>query len=121
MSLSNEETLETFKSECSQFAQIDKLISETKKLMKPLQDKLKQLSQEKKELEKDICIIMGENNLKQAQLQDNKDIIEYQVKQTVLPVTQKNVKDKMFSFYDEGPGAILSFNGKDAKAKGLEL
>jgi hypothetical protein len=117
----NEDNLEVFKSDAKHFAQIDKLIGETKLMMKPFQERLKQLKAEKKELEKEICIVMEANDLKKAELPNNSGILEYQVKQAMVPVTQKTVKEKMVSFFEEGPGSELSFNSKNAKMKGLEI
>ena len=63
----NEETIEIFKKDLKKVAQIDALILETKDMMKPLQDRLKQLKLEKKELEKDLCPTMERNDFKKAE------------------------------------------------------
>ncbi len=48
----NEETIDIFKKELRKVAQLDELILETKNMMKPLQERMKQLKFEKKELER---------------------------------------------------------------------
>jgi hypothetical protein len=121
MELVNESDVETFRKDARHYAQIDKLISETKEMMKPLQIKLKQLTLEKKELEKEICNTMEANNLEVAELPNNTGKIEYQVKKSMIPVTQKTIKEKMILFYESGPGSLLSFNSKSYKNKAEEL
>jgi len=116
----DETNIEEFRQITKHFAQIDKLINETKEMMKPLQERLKQLKFEKAELEKDICITMEANDLKKAELPNNNKILEYKVKQAMLPITQKTVKEKITLFF-EGPGSDLSFNSKSAKTKGTEM
>lgn len=115
----NETTIETFTKEVKKFAQIDALISETKDQMKPLQDRLKQLKLERKELEKDLCPTMEKNNFTRTELPSG--TIEYKVKQAMVPVTQKSIKEKMVLFFKEGPGSQIGFNSKKADEKGLEI
>lgn len=115
----NESTIDTFKKELNKVAQLDALISETKDLMKPLKERLKQLQIEKKELEKELCPTMQKNDLVKAELSIG--IIEYKVKETMIPMTQKTVKEKMVLFFKEGPGSLLNFNSKKAEEKGIEI
>ena len=114
----NDSNLEIFRSDVRHIAQIDKLINEAKELMKPLQDRIKQLNLERKDLEQELCSTMDVNNLKQAELPDKTGILEYQVKQATVPITQKTIKEKMIIFYEEADGSKLSFNSKSAKEKG---
>jgi len=120
MELTNE-TIEIFRTDVKHFAQINKLINDTKQMMKPLQERLKQLKLEKAELEKEICITMEANDLKKAELPNNSGILEYTVKQAIVPVSQKMIHDKMISFFESGPGSELAFNSKNYKDKGAAL
>ncbi len=115
----NEETIDDFKKELKKVAQIDALILETKHMMKPLQDRMKQLKFEKKELEKELCPTMEKNDLKKAELSDK--AFEYKVKQAMVPMTQKSIKERMSLFFKEGPGSQISFNSKKTDEKGQEL
>lgn len=117
----NEQTIDIFKSEVEHFAQIDRMIVETKHMMKPYQDRLKQLKLERKELEKDLCEIMDINDIKKTELPNNSGVLEYQIKQAIVPMTQKTVKEKMIDFFIEGPGSQLSFNSQNPKLKGMEI
>jgi len=116
-----EDNVEIFTKELKKVAQIDALISETKDMMKPFQERLKQLKVEKKELEKELCPTMEKNDFKKAELPNNSGTIEYKVRQAMIPMTQKSVKDKMIVFFKEGPGSYLSFNSKKPQEKGIEL
>ena len=89
--------------------------------MKPLQERIKLLNLERKELEQDLCVTMEVNNLQQAELPNKSEVIEYTCKQAALPITQKTIKDKMISFFESGPGSEIQYNSKDSKQKGLEL
>jgi hypothetical protein len=117
----NESNIDTFTKELKKVAQIDALILETKDLMKPLKDRLKQLQTEKKELEKELCPTMAKNDFRQAELPNNIGIIQYKSKQSMVPMTQKTVKEKMELFFKEGPGSQISFNSKKPDEKGKEL
>jgi len=112
----NEETIDIFKKELRKVAQIDELISETKNMMKPLQERIKQLKFEKKELEKELCPTMEKNDFKKAELPDK--TFEYKVKQAMVPITQKSVKERMTLFFKEGPASQISFNSKKTDEKG---
>ncbi len=115
----NEETIDMFKKELRKVAQIDELIFETKNMMKPLQERMKQLKFEKKELEKELCPTMEKNDFKKAELPDK--AFEYRVKQAMIPMTQKSVKERMAFFFKEGPGYHIGFNSKKPDEKAQEL
>lgn len=117
----NETNIDTFTKELKKVAQIDALISETKDMMKPLKDRLKQLQTERKELEKELCPTMEKNDFRQAELPNNIGIIQYKVKQAMVPMTQKTVKDRMALFFKEGPGSQINFNSKRSEEKGKEM
>jgi hypothetical protein len=117
----NETNIDTFAKELEKVSQIDSMMIEIKNLMKPLQDKLKQLKIEKKELEDILCPTMHINNFRKAELPDNKGYIEYKVRDAVVPINRKEIKDKMIEFYKEGPGSLLNFNSKNPTDKGSEM
>lgn len=115
----NNETIDIFKKELKKVAQIDELISETRNMMKPLQERIKQLKLEKKELEKELCPTMKKNDFKKAELADK--TFEYMVKQAIVPITQKSIKERMMLFFKNGPASQISFNSKKIEEKGQEL
>lgn len=117
----NETNIDNFTKELKKVAQIDALILETKDMMKPLQSRLKQLKIERKELEKELCPTMQKNDFKIAELPNNNGIIEYKIKQSMIPITQKSIKEKMILFFKEGPGSYINFNSKKNDEKGSEL
>ncbi len=62
---------------------------------------------------------MEKNDFKKAELPDK--AFEYKVKQAMVPMTQKSVKERMTLFFKEGPGGQINFNSKRPDEKGLEL
>lgn len=116
----NEDTIELFTKEVKKFAHIDALIFEIKDQIKPLQERLKQLKLERKEIEKGLCPTMRINNFTRTEL-PNGGMIEFKIKQAIVPVTQKSVKEKMVLFFTEGPGSLISFNSNKPEDKGLML
>ncbi len=121
MELRDSDDFDIFREQTNQFAQIDKLISETRQLMKPYQLRLKQLQLERKEHEKKICDTMHINKLNVVALENNAGKLEYLVKKSVVPVTQKTIHEKMMLFFEEGPGSELAFNSKNCKQKGTAM
>lgn len=117
----DESNIETFTKELKKVAQIDALIMETKDQMKPFKDRLKQLQIEKKELEKQLCPTMKKNDFRVAELPNNIGIVQYKVKQSMVPITQKTVKERMILFFKEGPGSLIDFNSKKSDEKGKDL
>ena len=117
----NDNNLDDFKQDVTQVCHIEKMIKEAKGQIKPIQDRIKELNTRKKELEQDICNTLGANDLKHIQSTEHKMDLEYKVKKSMVPITQKTLKDKYTAFFDEGPGASLSFNSKTGQVKGAEL
>jgi hypothetical protein len=115
----NEDTIDDLTREFKRVTQIDALILETKDLIKPLQVRLKQLRIEKKDLEKELCPTMKRNDLRKAELP--RGIVEYVVKHSLAPITQKTIKEKMIDFFKFGSGASLNFNSLTPAEKGNEL
>jgi len=120
MEVQDDEALKIFTNCSKQIAQIDLIILETKNLMKPMQDKIKQLKIEREELEKELFPCMKTFNLDLIELPD-KGLIEYKVKQAVIPVTQKTIKERMIHFFREGPGSQIGFNSLFFYEKGEEM
>lgn len=117
----DESNIDILTKELNKVVQIDALILETKNSMKPLKERLKQLQFERKELEKQLCPTMERNDLRKAILPDDIATIEYKTRQSVVPITQKTVKEKMVLFFEEGPGSLISFNSKRSHEKGNEI
>lgn len=117
----NEDTLELFSNDINYYAQLEKQIIDIKNRIKPFQDKLKLLSIEKKDIEKQLCKTMENNDLTIAELPNSKGSLEYKVKNSVLPIKQSTVKDKITKFFEIGYGSELSFNSLDSEKKGEEI
>lgn len=117
----NEDNIDIFKSEVKQVVHINSLIIEVRKMIKPLQDKLKRLRLEKKEMEKKLCPTMEKNDLRKTILPGDSGFIEYKIKHAIVPITQKTVKEKMDLFFKSGPGSHISFNSNKPDDKAAIL
>ena len=126
----NEDTIDIFRDDVSNYTKLTRLIQELKeKELKPIQEKIRDLNSRKKELEQDLCSTLGRNNSdlvkegKKVMVEstDNGVVLEYQVKKSMVPMTQKNVKDKMVDFFKNGPGFQISFNSLSAEEKGVTM
>ena len=56
---------------------------------------------------------MTANNLPIAQATDAGIELTTVSKKSMVPMTQKIVKDKMVGFFESGPGKNISFNSRD--------
>ncbi len=122
MELTND-TIEIFKNDAIFYIEIDDIITKTRNEMKPLQEKLKKLIIEKKELEKQLCKTMSneKNDLKRVEFSESLKILEYKLKRTLVPIKINSVKDKLTLFFEDGPGSKLSFNSLKPEEKGDEI
>lgn len=117
----NDDTIELFEIDLEYYTQIEKQINNTKNSIKSLRDKLKKLSEEKKEIEIKLSDTMKKNNLSEINLRDNKGIIEYKVTNSIVPLKQDDIKMKLIDFFENGPGSKLAFNSLTFEKKGIEI
>jgi hypothetical protein len=117
----NNENLDVFITDIEYYTQIEKQIIEVKNLLKPLREKLKKLTNEKKEIELQLSNTMKKNELFEIELPDKKGIIEYKAKNSLVPIKQDDIKIKMIDFFENGKGSELSFNSLNPEQKGTEL
>jgi len=116
----DKEGVNILRNDLKHFSKLNDEIAEIKKLMKPLQDKIKILNNQKKELEKDICETMEANDLNEANV-EGVGTIEYKPTKSTVPITQKTIKEKFILFFESGPGSEIPFNSKDYKDKGEDV
>lgn len=95
----------------SKINQISDLIKETNKLIGPLRERLKQLRGEKKILELNLYPTLAKYQVTDGSVQLDNKMVEFVCKTTKSKetITQKNIKEKMISFFSEGPGKERDF------------
>lgn len=118
--ISNQE-VENFSTDVNEFAEIERLIQETKAQIEPLQKRLKELKEDKKHIEQGICQFMGENNVAECNLPENTGKLKYDTKKTLEPVTQQQVKDGILKFFTDEPALIQKFNVLPSEDKANSL
>lgn len=117
----NENTIDKFATDVDYYTQIDKKIKDIKNAMKPLREKLKILTTEKKEIEIQLCNTLKKNELNEVELPGNKGLIEFKVTNSVTPIKQDDIKVKLIDFFESGKGSELSFNSLSSEKKGIEV
>lgn len=115
----NENTIEKFATDVDYYTQIEKQIKGIKDTIKPLRDKLKKLTVEKKEIEIQLCSTLKKNELNEVELPGNKGLLEFKVTNSVIPIKQDDIKIKLIEFFEKGKGSELSFNSLSPEKKGL--
>jgi hypothetical protein len=120
-----DENIDSFRQDVTYYSNLKQLILTTKNEMKivarPYKEKIDKLTLEKNDLEKQICCIMEKNDLKKAELPDNRGVLKYQIKSVLVPIKQNDIKEKLIKFFESGPGANLGFNGLSKIDKGTYI
>lgn len=117
----NGNTIERFATDLEYFAQIEKQIKDIKISIKPLREKLRKLTVEKKEIEIQLCSTLKKNELNEVELPGNKGYLEFKVTNSVIPIKQDDIKIKLIEFFETGKGSELNFNSLSPDKKGLEV
>lgn len=88
-----------FKADVVKFTEIDSEIKKIKKQIKPLQDKIKELTKLKQEKEAEVISFMSSNELDAC----NTDDASFEVKssKTTKPITKGDIYDRIFKFFSE--------------------
>lgn len=91
--------MEKFKLDVRKFNNIDTEIQGIITHIKPYNDKLKDLKQQKKELETQICNFMTSNDIDKCKLEDSSLI--HQERKALVPLKQKDIKDSFTNFFEK--------------------
>lgn len=95
-----DQEIEFFKKDVGDYNEIDTEIRELKKKMKPYQDKIKELTQKKKQKQEEVLNFMSSNNLDVCHVGDNSTL---ELKNTAVskPVTKGDVYDRIYKYFSE--------------------
>ena len=91
--------MEKFKLDVRKFNNIDTEIQTLMTHIKPHNEKLKVLRQQKKDLELQICEFMTSNDIDKCKLEDSSLI--HQEKKALVPLKQKDIKDSFTNFFEK--------------------
>ena len=91
--------MEKFKLDVRKFNNIDTEIQGIITHIKPYNDKLKELKQQKKDLESQICNFMTSNDIDKCKLEDSSLI--HQERKALVPLKQKDIKDSFTNFFEK--------------------
>ena len=91
--------IQFFKADVEKFSEIDSEIKTVKKQIKPLQDRIKELTKLKQEKETEVLNFMTSNELDAC----NTDDASFEVKssKTTKTITKGDIYDRIFKFFSE--------------------
>jgi len=112
----SDQEIQFFKNDVTEFSNIEKQINDLKTKMKPIQDKIKELTKIKQSKKDDVLNFMDSNQLDMC----NTDNASYEMKETksTKTISKADVYDRMYKFFSEEQGNVKDLSVDD-KAKYL--
>jgi hypothetical protein len=95
----SDSTIDHFKCEVRRFDTIDVEIRNINNQMKPLQTRLKELKQSKKDLENTICSFMKTNEIAECKLSEG--ALLFKESKNVVPLSKDAIKQNITLFFKE--------------------
>tara|TARA_B100001287_G_scaffold272524_1_gene274341 strand:- start:8858 stop:9268 length:411 start_codon:yes stop_codon:yes gene_type:complete len=95
----SDEEIQFFKNDVTQYNELESQIKELKRKMKPLQDKIRELTKIKKEKQGEVLQFMEANELDVC----NTDAGSYELKSTknTKQITKGDVYDRLYTYFSE--------------------
>jgi hypothetical protein len=95
-----DQEIEFFKKDVGDYTEIDTQIKDLKKKMKPYQEKIKELTQKKKQKQEEVLNFMSSNNLDVCHVGDDSKL---ELKNTAVskPITKGDVYDRIYKYFSE--------------------
>lgn len=112
-----DQEIEFFKKDVGDYNEIDTQIKELKKKMKPYQDKIKELTQKKKQKQEEVLNFMSSNNLDVCHVGEDSKL---ELKNTAVskPITKGDVYDRIYKYFSEDTDKTVNMDAQ-GKAKFL--
>lgn len=95
----SDQEIQFFKNDVTQYSELDSQIKDLKKKMKPLQDKIKELTKIKQEKQAEVLTFMEANELDMC----NIDTASFELKSTksTKQITKGDVYDRLYKYFSE--------------------
>lgn len=95
----SDQEIQFFKNDVTQYSELDAQIKELKRKMKPLQDKIKELTKIKQEKQAEVLTFMEANELDMC----NIDTASFELKSTksTKQITKGDVYDRLYKYFSE--------------------
>ena len=112
-----DQEIEFFKNDVSLFSEIDKQIKELKKQMKPFQEKIRELTKEKKQKQEEVLTFMESNEIDIC----NTDSASFELKdsKSTKQITKGDVYDRIYKYISEDKVSEVKSSPAEEKAKHL--
>ena len=96
----SDKEIEFFKKDVGDYTEIDTQIKDLKRKLKPIQDKIKELTQKKKNKQEEVLNFMSSNNLDVCHVGDDSKL---ELKNTSVskPITKGDVYDRIYKYFSE--------------------
>jgi len=117
MLAASDQEIEFFKSDVSQFSEIDTQIKELKKQMKPFQEKIRELTKQKKQKQDEVLAFMESNDIDIC----NTGAASFELKdtKTTKQITKGDVYDRIYKYISEDKVSEVKSSSVEEKAKHL--
>ena len=92
-----DQEVEVFKTEVREFDEIDAQIRAIREKIKPLNNKIKELTTAKNKLKTDICGFMASNEIDSCNMNTGK--LQFKEKKAVKPISKGDIYDSMTTFF----------------------
>lgn len=109
--------IEFFKKDVVDYNEIDTQIKDLKKKMKPYQDKIKELTQKKKQKQEEVLNFMSSNDLDVCHVGDDSKL-ELKNTEVSKPITKGDVYDRIYKYFSEDADRTKDMDNQE-KAKFL--
>lgn len=107
-----EANVENFKMEVRKFESLESQIRQINQIIKPQQEKLKELKKQQKDLQTNICGFMQTNEISECKLQEG--ALVYKESKSVVPLNKTNIKENILKFFQE------KYNTEEFKKASIE-
>lgn len=109
--------IEFFKKDVVDYNEIDTQIKDLKKKMKPYQDKIKELTQKKKQKQEEVLNFMSSNDLDVCHVGGDSKL-ELKNTEVSKPITKGDVYDRIYKYFSEDADRTKDMDNQE-KAKFL--
>lgn len=110
-------TIDHFKCDVRRFDTIDSEIRTISEKMKPLQTRLKELKQTKKNLENTICTFMETNEIAECKLSEG--ALLYKESKNVIPLSKETIRLNIIKFFKDNYSDDFKKLNAEEKAENL--
>ena len=100
--------LEIFRTDVSNYTELDDRISEISKQLEPLRKTLTELKKERISLKTGICKFMDINSINVCSIKDNGGVLKYQKRTRPVPINEQYIRKQLTNFFKSEKGRNIN-------------